>query len=189
MLPDGSPDPSFGVDGLAIVPALELGADVGSLRGLYLQTSGEILAFGTSGKRNLRRPRHAVLIQLLTGAGKADADADGIVDRRDRCDLTAGHKREHGCPLQQRKVKIIGRSNNGYFNGVVIGAPGCAAHVPVKLMQVVPGRDEIVGRDRTHSGEWNIAGDFPIGRYYALAPRVRNADVGICVTARSRTAR
>lgn len=189
LLPNGAPDASFGDEGLAIVPALELGAEVGYMNGLYLGTDGEIVAFGSGGARDYRKPRAPTFVRLLTGPGKADADADAIPDRRDQCPLTDGRGRNGGCPLQQRRVKIVGRSNNGFFTGVVVGAPGCASKVPVKLMRMVPGRDEVVGRGRTVSGRWNIAGDFPIGFYYAVTPRVRNNDVGICVRARSRTAR
>lgn len=185
LLPSGSPDPAFGQAGLAIVPALELGTSSATLNGLQIQDGGKIVSFGSSDGYH-----GPALIRLLGSGGRADADADGIADRRDRCRLTAGHKREDGCPLLQRRVKIVGRANNGFYNGAVIGLPGCANKAPVKLMRARPGRDEVVGRTRTAgTARWTISGDFPIGRYYAIAKRVRNEGVGICVRARSRIAR
>lgn len=186
LLPNGSPDESFGESGLAIVPALELKADTGFMSEVYLRDGGRIMAVGARVRNNSRSP---ALVRMLAARGRADADADGIADRRDRCALTAGRRREDGCPLLQRRVKIVGRANDGFYNGAVIGLPGCANKVPVKLMRIRPGRDEVVGRDRTGNGGWSIAGDFPIGRYYAFAPRRRNGDVGICMRARSRIAR
>lgn len=191
LLPDGSPDRAFGERGLAVIPTLELNSPAGSFTGITLQPDGSIVGLGAGVAGPLQQP---ILIRLLAGPGRADADADRIADARDECPLTAGRKRHHGCPLLKRTLAIFERPN-GTLAGTVAGPRGCRREmsrgkhrrdVSVRVMRSRAGVDEVAARRRLRHGTWRVNRKLGRGRYYAEVSRIRNGSVGICPAARSR---
>jgi hypothetical protein len=127
------------------------------------------------------------------GDGRGDAcdgddDNDGLGDGQDECRrLPAGSV--DGCPLIARTVTISHPKEGVAFRGRISSeAWSCAAGERVKLFEVDPGRDTLVGQDLSDSeGRYAIPTGAEPGRYYARAPRSTDPAVGTCRTARSRT--
>lgn len=68
----------------------------------------------------------------------------------------------------------IGPEGAAAFKGRVRADQGfCRKHRTVKLMFRRPGKDRLVGKDRSNRrGRWRVNGEGPLrGRYYAKAPR------------------
>jgi len=179
--PDGKVDRTFSRDGKL---RTNLGGNGDAAVAVLRLASGAILAVGNQGNSASRYSLvYPAFARYLDGGRRHDADADGRVDRRDRCPNVSavGHR---GCPYFEGSVTLR-ESPNGESLSVWLNYPshGCERAGPVKLMRAVPGRDELVMKRRRTFPNFPVP-DQP-GRYYARVPRRIVGGVGICEGARS----
>jgi len=178
--PAGDVDRSFLGDGKTSTPiGNQVPVDVA------IQSDGRVLA--------LKRFR---LVRHLVGPGPADADADGLRDRRDRCpEVWAGTT--HGCPVE-KVTKLydvefeLGRKGD-FWGWIAATSPACDSGVFARLYERRRGRDRVVGRGYTGSsstqGYFHVSGRIGPGVYYVrVAGEVRDESVR-CRAFRSRNLR
>jgi hypothetical protein len=194
LLPNGSLDESFGQGGISSFPASGFGADV--LTGLAQQNDGTVVTTGFGiDTSNPDFPTSGLAARFLLAAGTRDADADGRVDRKDRCPRVAGGRKD-GCPAL--RVKITARGGDHSIGGAVRGPRECFVKVTngrrdVTRLSIFRKRhrgDAFVGRARIDISEstWT----FHVGahgRYYATYGARQNGSLGHCTRAASRVIR
>lgn len=121
------------------------------------------------------------------GGKKADADADGVVDARDRCPgYYAGHR--SGCPRVPRQIEITLARGDRLAGRLHASLGRCESEQKVTIVRRAHGRrDEYVGTARTASyGYWRFRGVRPGEQVYARAPRRLVRGSGRCTGTRSR---
>ncbi|MQA74191.1 MAG: hypothetical protein GEU88_07620 [Solirubrobacterales bacterium] len=197
--PDGKLDRSFAGDGTVMTGFFARGAGA---HAVALQADGAIVAAGYasfSGEDNYDDSDFA-LARYRVDAAPADADADGIGDRKDRCVDLFGPGRA-GCPLYRRRVSIEYSRQEGAFRGelsarlVTMPAEShralerrCELGRKVAVLQRRRGRDRRLGVDRTsRSRRFRVEARGLSGAFYARAVLELDPDVGICRRARSPT--
>jgi hypothetical protein len=132
-------------------------------------------------------------MRFLLTPGRHDADADGLVDRKDRCPRVAGRRRD-GCPALP--VKITAQRGDHTIGGEIRGPRGCFVRnlrngsreiAKLSIFRVRHGRDERVGRVPVKlPGQTWIARVGNRGRYYATYAARQNGGLGHCTRASSR---
>lgn len=185
--PDGAPDPKFGAGGLATFPNETVRS--GTLYGVATDSRGRIVAGGMTSPIGGR----SSLIRLLPGGRRADADADGVADRRDRCPRVPSNRRS-GCVIFETSLEA--RYGRFGFAGKLHGRDGCVTPSGRKgkprgsLIRVLlkqRGRDPVVARGRANEdGTWLAQRRVRRGRYYATFRGRPDADLGECAAARSK---
>jgi uncharacterized delta-60 repeat protein len=135
------------------------------------------------------------LIRFELLSGPSDADGDGILDRRDRCDQEFG-KRRSGCPVHRRRLTLrYSRARDAFLGELrsdyVACAEGAGAHnlrhLEVTLFEKREGPDRRARTTEAESGEYAIRFSPSPGRYYAHIDAVRHPEIGTCAAARSAT--
>jgi hypothetical protein len=193
LLPDGTPDPSFGRDGWThLHPAVP-----SAFSGLILDAAGRIIIGGAT-----REPHPRAQIARLrvdsSGSADADADADGVGDAVDGCPYAFATRA--GCPDHGRAVTIDVRTKNLLEGLVSSRSSDCVEGSVVSVLAKRPGRDRPLGRPSnpieevipSDAGErtreyWAITRPAYKGRMYARVRQTEAADEGKCGGARSRT--
>jgi uncharacterized delta-60 repeat protein len=181
FLPDGRADRSFSRDGYALTP---MGASYASAQALALDSDGRIVVAGERVTSGFRTSYSGLaLARFLTTAGPHDADADGVLDRRDPCPniSASGH---HGCPFLQRSVSF--RLKGGKLKGRVRikHEYQCRSAGRVQIRELVPGPDLTVARIAPKTdGTFALDARRLEGRFLAyVAPKVV-PDSGLCDSA------
>ena len=178
-------DNSFAGDGIATT----LGAGNADSTGeaLALQPDGRIVVSGNTG--SFGSPTGFVA-RYLVGDGPADADADGIGDEEDRCDLvfsTGGR----GCPEFDRDVILKRKRAEDRQLAVRVSSPeqSCKRRVEVLLYSRVPGRDRLVTSVSfgVFSSDRRTVEVGRAGAYYAIVRAAVVESKGICKAGRSST--
>lgn len=173
---EGTRDPSFGRGGL-------VSTDFGwftALADAVQMSDGRLLVLTEASGRNANRT--ITLARYLVEPGPADADADGVLDQRDRCDALWAPE----CPRVTRVVRL--HVEDGTLQGDLGGsARGCTDHARLLLRRQRPGPDRRMARLRADfGGDFSIDRHLPDGRYYVVAPAFDSSTGGICKRARSR---
>lgn len=127
-----------------------------------------------------------VVVRLSATPGAADADGDGVRDRRDRCKLFPGPRRD-GCVGARRKLRLTRLSARGASGKVRSRADACLGAMKVRLVLRRSGRDKVVGRTTTRPfGSWRIDERLGSGAYSARASRQVGDSRASCAPAASR---
>lgn len=110
LLPDGDPDPSFGADGKAVIPASQFGRKVesGGFYGMTQAADGRVIGLGAGSGRGAGQPGVTARLQTADRPARANLDADALPDKRDTCPRTVGETRNAGCPVF--KVAVVAKS-------------------------------------------------------------------------------
>jgi uncharacterized delta-60 repeat protein len=196
LTPDGHLDSSFSGDGRVSTDLSGVGS-YDFAKNLEVDPRGRIVVLGDAEGRTpirKRRIRGSSLVRYLDSAGPADADADGVRDRKDACPQRYGDRRRGCLAFHVRRVRIEYRPKIDDFRGSVYYAPAyrCSRGVVVRVFENRPGPDRLVGRSdkaRNSTGNWQVSALAPPGRYYArVVPRIV-PEVGLCARGTSRTIR
>lgn len=186
LLPSGEPDEEFGRAGLATLPNETVHA--GAMLSAFVDTRGRIVS---SGAQRTIGSRGSV-IRLRTTGKRHDADADGVLDRRDACPRVPG-KRADGCRLYRSSLTI--RYGPFGFSGKLSARPRCIYPEArqgkprgslIRVLEVGPGPDEMVAQGRAEKdGSWLAQRRVDRGAYYAAFAQRQDADIAVCAAAKS----
>lgn len=183
VMADGSLDPTVSGDGKVNSDFLT-GDDASS--DAAFASSGLITVVGRAS--NGRRLDETALARYLTGAGKSDADADGFLDRRDKCADAYG-ARHDGCPRLASEVTFAYDSRRYRFEGTVSSRyEKCLDNARVTIFRARPGADRgVLSMNADYDGRYVIRYGAPVGRYYAKLRSFSLGGEGTCSAERSRT--
>jgi uncharacterized delta-60 repeat protein len=189
---DGRIDSSFSHDGRVSTDVSGLGS-MDFARGVEVDSQGRIVVIGDAEGRTPVRGRNlegSSLVRYLDSPGRADADADGVPDRKDACPERYGDRRRGCLVFEVRRIRISYRPAIDDFRGSVYYAPAyrCSRGVVVKVLERRPGPDRLVGKSRkarNSEGKWEISALAPAGRYYARVVPRTVPEVGHCASGRS----
>lgn len=183
LLPSGEPDTGVGTDGLASFPNETVRS--GTLTEAFADTRGRIVAAGRS-----------EVIRLLDGGKKHDADADGVLDRSDRCPKVPGSRKD-GCFTARTSLSL--RYGRFGFAGTLTGRPRCISPESrrskprgslIRVFEVTRGPDPMVASGRANEdGTWLAQRRPGRGIYYAAYSQRRDGDIAVCAAARSKRLR
>jgi uncharacterized delta-60 repeat protein len=179
---DGELDESFGDGGLVATEFDRIDSDEEAVA-LDFDPQGRIVV---AGSLLPRQPGAIALARYLDVAGPADADADGVRDRRDECRLRFG-KTSSGCHRFARRLSSHYSGEGQELSGRIDShAKRCERRRPVTLFATRSGPDRAIARTSSHKdGSWSLSAHDAGGRVYALARRSLHRNLGICVRARS----
>jgi uncharacterized delta-60 repeat protein len=202
LRPRGDPDRRFGEVGLV---RTNFEGNVDQASALAFSPDGRLVVGGratvrASAIREAYPDRFDLgLARYELTFGSPDADADGRLDDRDRCELAFGTGQD-GCPVHRRRLSLDYSAREGAFVGqlrspyvacmTVLSEPGSRQRHRVELLARRPGPDRRVGVDRLSDadlGEYAVEASRPEGRFYARARSLRSPVAGICPPIRSRT--
>jgi subtilisin-like proprotein convertase family protein len=116
-----------------------------------------------------------------------DLDRDTVKDADDQCSAVWGIQ-PHGCPERARELTIFYKASTKDFRGTLKcqAAPRCRERQPVRIYQVAPGEDPLVGRTYAdETGLYVLHKTGVSGQYYAVAPRVYEEGVAECMRVQS----
>ena len=198
---DGALDRSFGGDGRVTTGFSYFGAGANAVA---VQPDGSIVTAGDaylSGEDSFETSDFA-LARYRVGTGPADADADGVGDRPDRCVDLFGPGTV-GCPLYERRVSLEYSRRERAFRGTLearlVTMPKerhralereCEIGRRVAVFERRRGRDRRLGVDRSSgSRRFRVEAGAGDGVFYARALRALDSELGICKAARSRGVR
>jgi hypothetical protein len=127
---------------------------------------------------------------LLTGGTRADADADGVRDARDRCPGPFSRDRR-GCPSWSSELSAFHRREGTLEGRLRTRKQGWCEEIAdsrdLRILLVSPGRDRVIARPEIdYPGEWSTRLPVSRGRVYARAKRLLDPRFGICGAAVSR---
>lgn len=173
--PAGVPEATFSGDGVATAD-FDLSQDFGG--GLQITNTGSVVVGGLANS-------DAGLARFELLGGPADADADGVLDERDRCpERFAGAK--HGCPEIERSLKLKALPGRRVTAKVRSPIDACEARRRIRVIRLVAGPDGVVARGRTsRGGAWRSTRELPEGRYRAVVKGGFRGAIGRCRNARS----
>jgi uncharacterized delta-60 repeat protein len=175
---DGQPKTAFGDSGSVVS---RFAPDLTGMNALVMPR-GRIYAVG-----HFYRGRLAVA-RYLDEHGPRDADADGFIDRDDRCPKRFG-RRHGGCPLNWQDVWFRYSDLFSSLRGRLVSDEiACIRNRRVVVFRKLPGPDrKLASRTSSHED-----GHFQVkfapkghGRFYAVTPRIRRPGFGICPGDRS----
>jgi hypothetical protein len=96
------------------------------------------------------------LAQYLGEPGKHDADADGVLDKRDRCPEAFGPRKGRGCGVVKRSFIRV-RSEHGKLVGELASlAVDCELNQKVTLIRNAGNRDQVVDTVRSPRGSFKF---------------------------------
>ena len=96
------------------------------------------------------------LARYLSEPGKHDADADGVLDKRDRCPEAFGPRKGRGCGVVKRSFIRV-RSDKGHLAGELASlAVDCELNQKVTLIRNAGGRDQVVDTVRSPRGSFKF---------------------------------
>lgn len=127
---------------------------------------------------------------LYNGKTDDDRDRDLIAVPTDRCPKAAEPDRANGCPLVDRSLSLVFRTQSGEFAGRLKapGARALASRQKVSVFRVLRGPDRKVASTRTNRrGKYVAPANPRAGRYYAKARGVIKPAVGQSRKVRSNT--
>jgi uncharacterized delta-60 repeat protein len=177
----GRPELDFGVHGVART-VLGSQGETQAYTGA-IDSEGRIVAAGEATTRSYDEGISAAVARFRTGGLSSDADADGAVDRIDRCIQVQG--RRHGCPAVRGKVTLRYSSDARHFVGQLDYGDGnareCNVEAGVELWRRGGRRDRLIGAGHTSpGGVWAVHSSGPPGTYFARVTRHLRPSVGIC---------
>lgn len=183
---DGHLDRGFSGDG-RVTSDFRFSSDYAA--GSVLQADGRLVVVGTTDDAKDIFRNDFLLARFESARGPANADADGLRDRRDLC--PGGFSRHRsGCPIIERELdfRLVGR---GRIRGRLDSrATPCTMGQPVRVLAVTRRADEPIARTRTDEyGAWGIPRAPASRPIYARAPRTLVRGVARCGTTRSVTLR
>jgi uncharacterized delta-60 repeat protein len=182
-LPDGTLDPTFGTKGVA---RTAFGRAYTSGEDIAIQPDGRIVvsALRITGFRSTNVVLG--LTRFLVNDGPHDADADGVLDDKDRCPAVGG-KGHHGCPLVHREVTLKGTAD-AVRGRVSADARSCRHAGKAVLFAAEKGRDDRLARTGLGGDgrfKASLPGDFE-GKVYAKVTAGTVPDTGYCGPAKSK---
>jgi len=182
--PDGAPYAAFGNGGVATTPPPT--GDSADWRAVTFQRSGKPVVggedFTDDGRFSFSVP---IFARFQIDKSPGDKDADGFLDRRDRCPKIAA-RHHHGCPVYKRRLKLK-HSARGFSGKVRSKKRSCERAAKVRVRRKRPGRDRMVGTaGRPRHGRFRLASKLDQGRFYARVKPNLLPRVGICKGARSK---
>lgn len=178
---DGTSDRAFGRRGVAVT---DLGGNYDASSAIAVQADGRIVAAGRRERVIVHSDTSSIALARYLVAGRHDADADGVVDRRDRCPYLYAPRGARGCPEIGRRIEV--EVDRGLVTGRIrADRRDCAARERVVAV-VAGGGKRVVARARTRgSGKFTLSDRLPDGEYRIRAPAHVDRAVGLCRAARS----
>jgi hypothetical protein len=176
----GRLDESFSRDGQV---RTGLGGNTDELGGVLSLPDGRLFAVGSKGSLGFRSNFYELAIaRYLDGGRRHDADADGRVDRLDRCPRL-GASAHGGCPFYRRSLRA--RVEESRLMVTISSlASGCGHDSVARLFRVGNGDDSLVQTKTPKRRVFHF--DLPPrGSYYVKVLRNVVAGTGICGAARS----
>ena len=183
---------TFGETGGTEIPATTAVPGGGRLEWTIASEYGKVEFIGTPPDETGPDGRAVATIELSSDQATAADIEVRLLDDEGRLVTSGGvHVRGHTDPAPYRsRIRVRYRPATSVFTGRVTSALGsCERKRKVVVKRVRPGRDVVVGRDRTgRTGHFDVAHDGRPGRYYALAKRA-GSGFGFCLRAVSDTIR
>ena len=170
----GASDKAFSRDG---VVTTDFGGASDSARAVALDPQGRIVVGAARVTAGFRGAEYSSSVaRYLVAPGHADADADGIGDKKDKCPNVYAAKKP-GCPKITRQIQAaIGATK---ITGKVRAYRDCAPRVPVEIREAKSG--ELLDRVKTKTDKRFKARIGGAEAVVAVAPRVLRPDTGICL--------
>jgi uncharacterized delta-60 repeat protein len=183
--PDGTRDEDF--TGVA-----RFEAGYSDVEALALDGSGAAYVGGNTVVSSARDPELAFARFKLTPGRPADADADGVADKKDRCPTAFGPT--SACPAYAREINfryVRTSARTGAFRGFVHSEfYACSdpwmIRFEVAVLKQRPGRDDLIATRRYDDDGFRVAAPAGRGTYYARVRRDFAEEIGTCAGARSR---
>lgn len=173
---DARVDSSFGDEGRVVAWA---GIEPGQLSDIAIGPDGKLVVAA-----NLKHKRTAVA-RFTMQAGAADADADGTLDRDDRCPHGFGRSRS-GCQTVAQSVTAKRVRRTTIRGSMSATNSTCTLTGRLKIFRARRGADQLVARRRfrtLYSAHYNYEVAAP-GKYYVVAP-AHPSDRARCAADRS----
>jgi uncharacterized delta-60 repeat protein len=192
LLATGEPDPGF-ARGRIVETDLTGLRSSDEVTALALDPLSRPLLAGSSTGRDDYRHQVA-LARYRVDEGPADADADGVLDRDDRCP-TINARPRNGCRRFRPELFEINyqRRIDDFSGRVDFGrAELCDTRAVVKVYERRRGPDRLVGKSeptRNSLGHWEVSAREREGRFYAQVVRRLARRVGVCRSGRSKPLR
>jgi uncharacterized delta-60 repeat protein len=124
------------------------------------------------------------LAPYLTQPGKHDADADGVLDKRDRCPEAVGPRKRRGCGVVKRAFIRV-RSERGKLVGELASrAVDCELGQKVTLIRNAGGRDRVVDTVKSPRGSFKFKLEKG-ATYKVRTPKHLERRAGFCTQATS----
>jgi uncharacterized delta-60 repeat protein len=182
---EGGLDQSFGGDGLVVT---DLGGGDDSIAAISDRPDGTLLAAGAKADHYSRGPSYTdlALVRYLLTDGPADADADGVLDSRDRCPNAFGARRS-GCRLIRSRVSLY--SSDTFDADVRARSGACRNDREVVLQEWDDKRWRTVDADTTDRYGDAEFGNAGAGTFRALITARRIPAKGLCGGDRSKPLR
>ncbi len=173
----GQPERAFADRGKAIV---DLRCEPESLGAATLAPTGRLILAGTCGPERANDPGSFALAGLRGSGGPPDLDADGVVDRRDRCPQAFGARKTRGCPRVARDIAGL-RYANGAISGRLDAADAdCEYRQEVELFRERRGGNRRVAHQDTTGDRFSFKAKRGSGTYIVVSKRRREARAGFC---------
>ena len=186
---DGRLDPAFSGDGKLRTDFRSHEYDAAAA--IAVQDDGKVLVAGTA--TFIIDPHFGDswadggIARYLMSQGPADADADGVGDRRDLCPHLFFPQEDDGCPRFERSITLDVDPKD--FSGNIEG--GCGDEARVTIYRVRHRRRTVFARATSFFDDYLGEYDYYVeaspgpGRYYAKVKRQLRPGVGWCGAARS----
>jgi uncharacterized delta-60 repeat protein len=181
---DGKLDLEFGDRGEA---AIGFGGNLDNAEFVARGADGRIAIAGERGRAGFRTNYYDLAVARLLNRGhRQDLDADGFLDRRDRCPKVSA-ARHGGCPFFERGLTL--RPAGAEVAGRVTSPDNgrCRRAGRVELLKKRPGRDlTVASTSEIHArGRYELPMPAGEGVFYTRAPAVVLGGLGLCGGARS----
>lgn len=179
---DGALDATFSEDGVLTTDFFTADDDAYDVA---VQRDGRIVAVGWTEFNG----RSFALARYRADGKRSDADADGISDSSDRCPGKFS-ARPSGCLRVRRSLAADYVNEFKAFQGRLSARSAryrrCEREQTVKIFRQRRGPDRKVGVDEFVFGDFSIIEKVSTGRFYAVAPRNFDPDIGTCLRAESK---
>lgn len=141
----GELDTSFAGDGMATT---DFFCDtVDEAHAIARQPDGRLIAVGScqySFIRGQYTDGNFAIAAYESAAGPHDADADGVLDRNDRCPQAFGPRKGDGCAVVKRSFITVHGHNGKLVGELASIAVDCELKQKVTLIRLAGGRDQVV---------------------------------------------
>jgi uncharacterized delta-60 repeat protein len=182
---NGSLDRSFGNDGRVTTDFFC--DEVDEARSVALGRDGRLVVGGScqySFVRGQFTDGNFSLARYLSAPGKHDADADGVLDKRDRCPEAVGPRKARGCGVVKRAFVRVHSEKGKLVGELASDAIDCELGQRITLIRNTGGRDRAVDTVKSPRGEFK----FKLRKgatYKVRTPKHLERRAGFCTQATS----
>ena len=174
---DGQPTRAFADRGKAMV---DLRCGVEKLGAATLAPTGRLILAGVCAGPSGPQPSGFALAGLRGSGGPPDLDADGVVDRRDRCPQAFGARKTRGCPRVRRDIAGLRYAGGAITGRLEADDADCEYRQEVELFRQRHGGNRRVAHQDTTGDRFAFKAKRGSGTYIVVSKRRREARAGFC---------